>query len=99
VAVPTVQRLLGQLRRMESSSLQVSLAAGVEHFATLNSLTADEKAEIAAYDRQVQAWNEACARYREAADARQQARKNAREVAAVRAAACPSCFATHAGDC
>jgi hypothetical protein len=28
-----------------------------------------------------------------------QARRNAREVAKIRAAACPSCFATHAGDC
>jgi len=43
--------------------------------------------------------NEIAGRIRAARDARQQARVNAAEVSRVRAAACPVCFSTHAGEC
>jgi hypothetical protein len=36
---------------------------------------------------------------RQASADRRQARVNAREVAAVRSAACPRCFSTHRGEC
>lgn len=50
------------------------------------------EAEVAAYNRAVDERNAAAAR-------NHQARLNAREVSAVRSAACPRCFTTHAGEC
>lgn len=99
VAGPTVQLLQSQIRRMESRSLTVSLNAVVEHLQTLAGMTAEQKAEVDTYDRQARVWNAEVARQQAEREARLQARKNAREVAAVRAAACPRCFATHAGEC
>ena len=49
----------------------------------------------AAYEAWAKEWNALVRQQREA----RQRRINAREVAAVRAAACPRCFATHAGEC
>lgn len=48
-----------------------------------------------AYERWAGEYNAVVARI----NAERQARINAREVAKVRASACPSCFATHAGEC
>ena len=44
-------------------------------------------------------WNQIVGAARQACNDRRQAKINAREVAAVKAAACPTCFATHAGEC
>lgn len=47
------------------------------------------------YERWATEYNAVVAKIR----AERQARANAREVARVRASACPRCFATHAGEC
>lgn len=62
-------------------------------------LTAEERAEEARYDREVREYNAAVATWNAAIKAKRQARLNAVEVAKVRAAACPVCFATHPGEC
>lgn len=49
-------------------------------------------AVVARYNAEAAEWNAALERAK-------QARRNAVEVAKVRTAACPRCFATHAGEC
>lgn len=61
--------------------------------------TPQELAEEARYEREVKAYNKAAREYNERARAARQAKINAREVAKVRAAACPRCTITHAGEC
>lgn len=52
-----------------------------------------------AYRASVRTWNEYVDSHNAAIKANRQARRNAREVSAVRSAACPRCFSTHAGEC
>lgn len=61
--------------------------------------TPEEQAEEDRYDREVRAYNEAVKAWNAPIKAAQQARRNAAEVAKVRKAACPVCYATHAGEC
>lgn len=62
-------------------------------------LTADRSLQAAAYNELVDQWNALRnAQLRERAKV-VQTRRNARAVAAVRQAACPVCFTTHAGEC
>lgn len=44
-------------------------------------------------------WNEIARAVNERIKSRRQAKINAREISKIRAAACPVCFATHAGEC
>lgn len=48
-----------------------------------------------AYESWRQEWNAGVMKMR----AERQARANAREVSKIRSSACPSCYATHAGEC
>lgn len=51
------------------------------------------------WESAVRRYNEQAKAYNAALKARKQERRNAAQVAAVRAAACPRCFATHPGEC
>src|SRR4051812_5855589 len=61
--------------------------------------TAQQQAEVDAYNAQVHAWNHWVRASRQAKKVALQVRKNAAEVKAVRAAACTRCFTTHPGEC
>jgi hypothetical protein len=67
--------------------------------ALLRPRTEAEQIAEARYDREVDEYNAAVRDYNAAIAAAAQARVNALQVAKVRAAACPRCFATHAGEC
>lgn len=62
-------------------------------------LTAAEQAEIDQYNADVHAWNTWVRATRNAKAKAAQVRRNASEVAKVRAQACPVCFASHPGEC
>lgn len=62
-------------------------------------LTEEQRLAEDRYNLEVRKYNEAVDAYNARLAAAKQARRNARETAKVRAAACPSCFATHAGEC
>lgn len=59
----------------------------------------DETPEGRAYYASVQTWNAYVHASRAEAKVNRQVRANAREVSAVRSAACPRCFSTHPGEC
>ncbi|MCZ7478857.1 hypothetical protein [Micromonospora sp. WMMC273] len=60
-------------------------------------MTEQERREEIRYLREVEAYNAAVARHRQAVQAVKQARINQAEVAKVRAGACKRCTMTHAG--
>lgn len=62
-------------------------------------LTPAEQAQIAQYNREVDAYNAKVDAYNAGIRKARQTRANAREVAATRRAACTSCFTIHAGEC
>lgn len=62
-------------------------------------LTSAQRAAEDRYRLEVRKYNEAVAAYNAKLKDARQARVNARQVAKVRAAACPSCTMTHAGEC
>lgn len=61
--------------------------------------TASQQAEVDQYNTQVATWNAWVRATRQAKKVQAQTRKNAAEVRAVRAQACPVCFASHPGEC
>lgn len=61
--------------------------------------TEEQLAAEREYNRQVRAYNAPILAARAARLKSQQAAANRAEVGAVRRAACPRCFATHAGEC
>lgn len=61
--------------------------------------TAQQQAEVDAYNAQVAAWNHWVRATRAAKAKATQTRKNAGEIKAVRSAACTRCLSTHAGEC
>jgi hypothetical protein len=67
--------------------------------ALLRPRTEAEQIAEARYEREADEYNAAVAVHNAASRGAAQARVNAREVAQIRDAACPNCFATHAGQC
>lgn len=67
--------------------------------ALLRPRTEAEQIAEARYNREVDEYNAAVATHNTAVRDAAQAQVNARDLAKVRAAACPRCFATHAGEC
>jgi len=67
--------------------------------ALLRPRTEAEQIAEARYNREVDEYNAAVATHNAAVRDAAQAQVNARDLAKVRAAACPRCFATHAGEC
>lgn len=93
-AIEMVNRLIaGQANLSTMDDVDAYVAKFQEQIATIRwEPTIQERRE----------WDEHIARLRSARQAqadRKQARVNARVVAAVRSAACPRCFSTHAGEC
>lgn len=62
-------------------------------------LTVEERAAVDRYNAQVDEYNAAVRAYNARKGAEVQARRNARENAKIRQAACPRCYATHKGEC
>lgn len=84
---PTLNQDLRALRPLAS--------AGLAELTDLLIDAAEGRAQVA----QPSAEGEARTAAERAHDAQVQARRNAAAAAAVRAAACPTCFSTHAGEC
>lgn len=80
-------------------SAGLELAVLVVRDALLRPRTEAEQIAEARYAREVDDYNAAVRAHNAAIRDRAQAAANAREVAAVRKAACPNCFATHPGEC
>lgn len=99
-------RIIGSLDRIimaaaaGASSEPGSLAQLADALAgALLNRTPEELADEARYDAEVAAYNAAAGAHNAQVRARRQARANAAEVAALRAAACPRCMSTHPGEC
>lgn len=99
-------RLIGNLDRLIMaaaaglSSEPGSLARVADAFAgALLNRTPEELAAEARYDAEVAEYNAAVDAHNAKVRAQRQARANAAEAAALRAAACTRCFSTHAGEC
>lgn len=61
--------------------------------------TPQQQAEVDEYNRDVHNWNTWVRATRQAKRVRAQAARNAAEVRTVRAQACPTCLASHPGEC
>lgn len=78
---------------------QVTELAEMLTQALTHKLTPAEQAEQARYEREVAEYNKAVDAHNEIIRKARQTRINTREVAAIRRAACTSCFTIHAGEC
>lgn len=98
-------RLIGNLDRIIMSAAaratqpgDVALIANALADALLNR-TPEQLAAEARYNAEAAAYNAAADAHNAKVRAARQARINAREVSAIRAAACPRCMSTHPGEC
>jgi hypothetical protein len=91
-----VSAMLGrtQTARQQTEELRQRMAARLAQVLTEEQRLAEDR-----YNLDVRKYNEAVDAYNEQVRAQRQARVNARQVAQVRKQACPTCFASHPGEC